>query len=87
MNKVFTENGWKDYTYWQTEDKKILGKINTLVKDIERNGYVGIGKPEPLGGNASGLWSRRITDKHRLIYKIESGTIYILACRNHYEDK
>ena len=71
MNKVFTENGWKDYIYWQTEDRKTLKKINQLIEDICRNGNEGIGKPEPLAGNLAGFWSRRINDKDRLIYKID----------------
>ena len=79
MNKIFTDNGWEDYTYWQTE--KDLKKINNLIKDIERNGNEGIGKPEPLTGNLSGFWSRRINDKDRLIYRIDEQSIYILACR------
>ena len=81
MNKVFTSNGWEDYIYWQTEDKKTLKKINTLLKDID-----GIGKPEPLIGNLSGFWSRRINEKDRLIYKIDEYNIYILSCRYHYSD-
>ena len=84
MNKVFTRNGWEDYLYWETEDKKTLKKINTLINDIERNGNEGIGKPEPLSGNFAGLWSRRINVKDRLIYKLEEDNIYILACRYHY---
>ncbi|AMJ40911.1 Txe/YoeB family addiction module toxin [Anaerotignum propionicum] len=87
MNKVFTENGWKDYEYWQTEDRKTLKKINLLLQDIERNGNIGIGKPEPLTGNLSGYWSRRVSDKDRLIYRIDDKNIYILACRYHYGDK
>ena len=86
MNKVFTSNGWEDYIYWQTEDKKTLKKINTLLKDIDRNGNEGIGKPEPLIGNLSGFWSRRINEKDRLIYKIDEYNIYILSCRYHYND-
>lgn len=86
MNKVFTSNGWEDYIYWQTEDKKTLKKINTLLKDIDRNGSEGIGKPEPLIGNLSGFWSRRINEKDRLIYKIDEYNIYILSCRYHYSD-
>lgn len=86
MNKVFTSNGWEDYIYWQTEDKKTLKKINTLLKDIDRNGSEGIGKPEPLIGNLSGFWSRRINEKDRLIYKIDEYNIYILSCRYHYND-
>ena len=65
MNKAFTDIGWEDYLYWQTEDRKTLRKINTLLKDIERNGNEGIGKPEPLTGDLSGFWSRRINQKHR----------------------
>ena len=86
MNKVFTSNGWEDYIYWQTEDKKTLKKINTLLKDIDRNGNEGIGKPEPLIVNLSGFWSRRINEKDRLIYKIDEYNIYILSCRYHYND-
>ena len=86
MNKVFTSNGWEDYIYWQTEDKKTLKKINSLLKDIDRNGNEGIGKPEPLIGNLSGFWSRRINEKDRLIYKIDEYNIYILSCRYHYSD-
>lgn len=87
MNKIFTDNGWKDYEYWQTEDRKTLKKINLLLQDIERNGNVGLGKPEPLTGNLSGYWSRRISDKDRLIYRIDDKNIYILTCRFHYGDK
>lgn len=86
MNKVFTVNGWEDYVYWQTEDKKTLRKINSLLNDISRNGNVGIGKPEPLSGDLSGFWSRRINDKDRLIYKIDENNIYILSCRYHYSE-
>lgn len=87
MNKLFTENGWEDYVFWQTEDRKTLRKINLLLKDIERSGNEGIGKPEPLRGNLSGFWSRRINDKDRLIYKVDQNNIYILACRYHYNEK
>ena len=71
MNKMFTDNGWEAYTNWQPEDKKTLKKINNLIKDIDRNGNEGIGKPEPLTGNLSGYWSRRINDKDRLIYLLQ----------------
>ena len=84
MNKVFTDNAWKDYTYWETEDRKTLARINKIIDDISRNGYEGIGKPEPLTGDLSGFWSRRINDKDRLIYKIDGDDICILACRYHY---
>lgn len=87
MYKRFTENAWQDYTYWQTEDRKTLKRINKLLEDIERNGHDGIGKPEPLTGALSGFWSRRINEKDRLIYRISGENIDILACRYHYSDK
>lgn len=86
MNKAFTDIGWEDYLYWQTEDRKTLRKINTLLKDIERNGNEGIGKPEPLTGDLFGFWSRRINQKDRLIYALEMDQIIIIACRYHYDD-
>ena len=86
MNKAFTDIGWEDYLYWQTEDRKTLRKINTLLKDIERNGNEGIGKPEPRTGDLSGFWSRRINQKDRLIYALEMDQIIIIACRYHYDD-
>lgn len=76
----------KTTLYWQTEDRKTLRKINTLLKDIERNGNEGIGKPEPLTGDLSGFWSRRINQKDRLIYALEMDQIIIIACRYHYDD-
>ncbi|MFD0704422.1 Txe/YoeB family addiction module toxin [Alloscardovia venturai] len=84
MNKIFTNNGWQDYVYWQHEDKRTLKKINALIEDICRNGHEGIGKPEALRGNLSGYWSRRINEKDRLIYAIDEDNVYILACRYHY---
>lgn len=87
MNKVSTMNGWKDYVYWQTEDRKTLKKINSLLEDIDCNGNDGMGKPESLTGNLTGFWSRRINAKDRLIYKIDEKNIYILACRYHYSDR
>lgn len=86
MIKVFADNAWEDHIYWQTEDKKTLKKINNLIKDIERNGNEGIGKPESLKGDLYGYWSRRINDKDRLIYKLDNEKIYILACRTHYQE-
>lgn len=86
MNKAFTDIGWEDYLYWQTEDRKTLRKINMLLKDIERNGNEGFGKPEPLTGDLSGFWSRRINQKDRLIYALEMDQIIIIACRYHYDD-
>ena len=85
MNKRFTDITWEDYLYWQTNDRKILRKINDLIKDIERNGNEGIGKPEPLKHELEGIWSRRITLEHRLIYKLTGTEIIILQCRGHYE--
>ena len=84
MNKIFTEIAWNHYLYWQQEDKKILKKINELIKDIDRNGNEGIGKPEPLKHELSGYWSRRITNVHRLIYSIDDENIYIVSCKGHY---
>ncbi len=86
MIKQFTENGWKDYCFWQTEDRKTLKRINQLIEDICRNGNAGIGKPEPLSGDLSGFWSRRINEKDRLVYCIEGETVGILSCRYHYGD-
>lgn len=87
MRKCFTENGWQDYLFWQAEDRRTLKKMNDLLKDIERNGNMGIGKPEPLSGDLSGFWSRRINDKDRLVYRIEGSEIQVLACRYHYSDR
>lgn len=87
MNKVFADTGWEDYLYWQVEDRRTLKKINGLINDIARNGNEGMGKPEPLRGNLSGYWSRRINAKERLVYRIDENNIYILACWYHYGDK
>jgi len=87
MEKLWTDKAWEDYLYWQTQDKKTLKRINQLVKDIESNGYDGIGKPEPLRGDMSGWWSRRIDDTNRLVYRITDGKIIIAYCRTHYGDK
>lgn len=84
MNKVFSDIAWQHYLYWQREDKKILKKINELIRDIERNGNEGLGKPEPLKHDLAGYWSRRITDVHRLIYSLDDANIYIASCRDHY---
>ena len=85
MNKLFTDNGWADYVYWQTEDRKTLKRINLLINDVCRNGNAGLGKPEPLLGDLSGYWSRRINDKDRLVYKIEGDDLCISSCRYHYD--
>lgn len=86
MKKIWSDKAWDDYLYWQTQDKKTLKKVNQLVKDIERNNFEGIGKPEALKGNLSGFWSRRIDDANRLIYRINGEFIDILSCKGHYED-
>ena len=87
MKKLWADRAWDDYLYWQTQDKKTLKRINELIKSIEREGLSeGIGKPEPLIGNLTGYWSRRINDKERLIYKIDDENVYIVACRYHYSD-
>lgn len=87
MNKLWQNEAWEDYLYWQTQDKKILKRINQLLQDISRNGYDGIGKPEPLRGDLSGWWSRRIDDTNRLVYRINNDIIEIAQCRSHYGDK
>lgn len=87
MNKMFSDNAWQDFLLWVREDRKIAKKISSLLSDIERNGHEGLGKPESLKGNLSGYWSRRITEKDRLIYRFDDTTIYIAACKGHYEDK
>ena len=83
---LFTEDAWSDYLYWQTQDKKMLKRINQLLQDIERNGYSGLSKPEPLRGNLSGFWSRRIDDEHRIVYRISEDRVEIIQCRGHYDD-
>ena len=81
MNKIFSDISWRHYLYWQANDKKVLKKINELIKDIDRNGNTGLGKPEPLKNELGGLWSRRITSEHRLIYSLDDENIYIYSCR------
>lgn len=87
MNKLWHDEAWEDYLYWQMQDKKTLKRINQLLQDISRNGHNGIGKPEPLKGNQSGWWSRRIDEANRLVYRINNGQIEIAQCRTHYGDK
>lgn len=84
---VFQGRGWEDYLDWQLQDKKTLKRINQIIKDIDRNAYDGIGKPEPLIGDLSGFWSRRIDDKNRIVYRIKDGKIEIAQCKGHYSDK
>ena len=85
MKLVWDEDAWDDYLYWQTQDRKVLKRINNLLEDIQRNGNDGIGKPEALKHGFHGFWSRRITDEHRLVYKITSTEILIAQCRYHYD--
>ena len=87
MNKrlAWTDEAWKDYIYWQTQDKKTLKRINRLIDDIRRNDpFKGIGKPEPLRENMSGFWSRRIDDTNRLVYTVDEVYITVISCRYHY---
>lgn len=84
MKKLFSDDAWEDYLYWQATDKSVMKKINTLIKEIERTPFEGSGKPEPLKHNLSGWWSRRINLEHRLVYKIEKDTVIISQCRFHY---
>ena len=85
MKIIFSQIAWEDYISWQNEDKKILKKINALIKNIRSNPYDGIGKPEPLKYDLAGLWSRRIDLEHRLVYKVEGNDICIYSCRYHYD--
>lgn len=81
----FSESAWEEYCYWQTQDKKTLKRINLLLTDVQRNGFTGLGKPEPLKENLSGYWSRRIDDVNRSVYKIENDKIEIIQCKGHYK--
>ena len=84
MRLVFSEHAWEDYLYWQRTDRKILQRINMLIREIQRTPFEGIGKPEPLKHGMSGYWSRRINDEHRIIYKIEADSLLIAQLRYHY---
>jgi len=83
MNLLFTEESWEDYLYWQKNDKKTLQRINFLIKEILRDPFTGIGKPEPLKHQLSGCWSRRIDNEHRLVYEAVLKDVRIIACRFH----
>jgi toxin YoeB len=82
---TFSKNAWEDYVSWQTEDKRILRKINELIEAIQRNPFEGIGKPEPLKYDLAGFWSRRIDREHRLVYQVINNEILIYSCRYHYD--
>jgi len=85
MSLTFSDSAWEDYHYWLKTDKKKFKRINTLIKDAQRNGYDGIGKPEPLKDNLSGYWSRRIDSEHRLVYKVTKDGLLIAQVRYHYK--
>lgn len=80
----FTDECWSDYLYWQDQDKRTLKRINLLIKDAQRDPFTGVGKPEPLRGNLSGCWSRRIDETNRLVYRIDGDALTVLSCRYHY---
>jgi toxin YoeB len=81
---IFSEHAWEDYLYWQRTDRKILQRISTLIRDVQPTPFEGIGKPEPLKHGLSGYWSRRITDEHHIVYKIEADSLFIAPLRYHY---
>ena len=85
MILIFVDESWEDYLYWQKTDRKILERINNLVKDISRNPYTGLGKPEPLKYKLTGYWARRINDEHRLVYTVTENEIIIISCKYHYK--
>ena len=85
MKKIWFDEAWEDYLFWQTQDKETLRRINLLLRDIERGGFEGLGKPEPLRGDLSGFWNRRIDDTNRLVYRIAGDILEILSCKGHYD--
>jgi toxin YoeB len=87
MTKIWHDDAWGDYVYWQTQDRKTLRRINQLLKDVERNGNSGIGKPEALKYEYSGYWSREIDEKNRLVYRLNDNKVEIIQCGAHYRDK
>lgn len=87
MKLLWEDRAWEDYLYWQAQDRKTLKRINSIIKDIQRDVFSGIGKPEPLKGSLNGMWSRRIDDTNRIVYYEEENIIYIVACKGHYDDK
>ena len=87
MRLMWLEGGWQDYLYWQKQDRKVLKRINELIHDAKRHHSSGLGKPEPLKANLRGWWSRRITQEHRLVYRVEDEILIVLQCRFHYDDR
>lgn len=84
MKIMFSDHAWEDYLYWQDNDPKVLARINTLIKEIKRSPFSGIGKPEPLKHALKGYWSRRITDEHRMVYSVAGDLLMLAQIRNHY---
>ena len=84
MKLVFADDAWEDYLYWQQQDKRMVDRINKLIKEVQREPFAGIGKPEPLKHALAGYWSRRITDEHRMVYKIHGDALLIAQLRYHY---
>lgn len=84
MRLILSEHAWEDYLYWQETDKKVLRKVNHLIQEIQRTPFAGIGKPEPLKHGLSGYWSRRITDEHRIVYKVTEDCLLVAQLRYHY---
>ena len=84
MKLVFSDEAWEDYLYWQKQDRKMVERINKLIHEVKRDPYSGVGKPEPLKHALSGFWSRRITDEHRMVYRVEGATLQIAQLRYHY---
>lgn len=84
MNLIWSTNAWEDYLYWQKQNKKMLSRINTLIKAIQRDPFDSIGNPEPLKHHWQGCWSRRVTREHRLVYRIQADALWIIQCRFHY---
>ena len=85
MHIIFSKNAWEDYTSWLSVDRKMIKKINDLIKDIQRSPFDGKGKPEALKYDLAGLWSRRIDKEHRLVYKVEDKQLFIYSCKYHYD--
>lgn len=83
---LFTEHAWEEYIYWQTQDRRTLRRINQLLRDIQRDPFDGIGKPEPLRGELSGFWSRRIDECSRIVYRVKDDIVELLQCKGHYDD-
>ena len=83
---LFTEHAWEEYIYWQTQDRRTLRRINQLLRDIQRDPFDGIGKPEPIRGELSGFWSRRIDECNRIVYRVKDDIVELLQCKGHYDD-